>query len=65
MRKHTVEVKLRLVVDAESIGQAVDVASSHISVRSGATVHRDGDAQIVAWVRHDATRKPEGKRRMK
>lgn len=49
MRKHIVEVRLRLAVDANSIGQAVDQASRHIKVRSSATVHRAGDVQIVAW----------------
>ncbi len=49
MHKHIVEVRLRLAVDADSIGQAVDQASSHIKVRSSATVRRDGDVQILAW----------------
>lgn len=58
MHKHIVEVRLRLAVDADSVGQAVDQASRHIKVRSSATVHRDGDVQIVAWERQHDTRMP-------
>lgn len=56
MNSYVVEVTARVVVKAETIGEAVDLASLHFSIRNSTAVHRIGCARFIGWEPEPAAR---------